>query len=417
MLFSKLLFNSKININSGSATKGLGFLLKANYIEPVGSGFYSFLNLGFRSIQKIENIIRDELNKIGCQEILMNVMQPKSLWEDSGRYDSYNPPLFKLKDIHDKDLVVAPTHEELITKIVKKRAVSYRHLPIKIFQIQVKFRNELRAKTGILRLREFLMKDLYSFHGDLKDLNIFYDEVLNAYSNIFKRIGFVNFKKVLAYNGSIGGSSSYEFIAEAEAGEDKILACSSCDYAINKELLDAQSRSINVCPNCNKKLIEKKGIELGHIFKLDDLYSKKLAGTFIDKDGTSKPYIMGCYGIGISRILGAIAEVNFDESGLIMPKSIAPYSVYLSFIEDSVKKDCDKIYRELLANNIDVLYDDRSYVSIGEKFFDADLIGFPFRVIVSKKTGSNKVELKLRREEGSTQILLFKKALSLIQKE
>ncbi len=395
MRLSNFLFNSKNISVSGDISKGLANLLKANYVEQVGSGFFSYLNFGLRSIKKIEDIIRDELNKIGAQEIFLNALQPRSLWDKTGRYETYNPPLFKLTDLHGKDLVLAPTHEELITKIVAKKSLSYKSLPISLFQIQTKFRNELRAKTGILRLREFIMKDLYSFHSSYEDLEKFYERVVDAYFNIFRRCGLSKVIKALASTGSIGGSFSHEFLVEAEVGEDKVKVCLNCNQAVNIEYAEVGE----TCNECGKDFEIKKAIELGHTFKLGDLYSKKCQSYFIDSDGNKKPYIMGCYGIGVGRILGVLAEIYCDDKGLIMPSAVAPYKAYLTFTEKQYKKKTDKIYKELIHRNIDVLYDDRDDVSIGEKFYDADLIGLPYRLIISKRTGSQ-VELKLRTDKS-----------------
>lgn len=393
MKLTNFLFNSKTVSVSNKFSKGVNFLLKANYIEQVGTGLFSYLNFGLRAIKKIENIIRDELYKLGAQEVLLNALQPRTIWEKSDRYKSYNPPLFKLKDLHGKDLVLAPTHEELITEIVAKKNLSYKSLPLSLFQIQTKFRNELRAKSGILRLREFIMKDLYSFHSCEEDLERFYDMVVNAYYNIFKRCGLGKVIKALAPTGSIGGFFSHEFLIEAEVGEDRVKVCESCKYAINAEHKEIG----DICEKCGKAFEIKKVIELGHTFKLGDLYSKKCQSYFIDQSGLKKPYIMGCYGIGVSRILGTLAEIYYDNKGLIMPLAVAPYQAYLTFTDYKYKEITDKIYQELLVNNIEVLYDDRLNVSIGEKFYDADLIGLPYRLVVSKKTAGS-VELKLRSD-------------------
>lgn len=412
MKFSQILFNSKIKVPKEEISKGAKLLFKANYIEKLGSGIYTYLHFGFKSLKKIENIIREEMGKIGAFEILMPSLHPKFLWEESGRFKTYEPPLFKVRDIHKKILVLAPTHEELITKIAKKRILSYKDLPIKVFQIQVKYRNELRAKSGILRTREFIMKDLYSFHSSSKDLDKFYKQVINSYKKIFKRCGLKNLKVVEASTGPIGGSESHEFMEISKIGEDKILSCKNCGFTYNQELQEQNSLK---CKRCNKNIEQIKGIELGHTFKLGTLYAEKLEGYFIDKYDKKKPYIMGCYGIGIGRILGALAENYNDKNGLIFEKEVAPYEVYLTFIEKEKKDFAEKIYNNLLKEKIEVLYDDRIDKTPGEKFFDADLIGIPHRLVVSKKT-KNKIELKLRKENKPKGTFATKEILKILKK-
>lgn len=411
MRLTNFLFNSKTVGATNQLSKGLENLLKANYVEQVGSGLFSYLNFGLRTIKKIESIIRDELYKIGAQEILLNALQPRGLWDKSGRYETYNPALFKLKDLHDKDLVLAPTHEELITEIIAKKNLSYKSLPMSLFQIQTKFRNELRAKTGILRLREFIMKDLYSFHSSYDDLERFYEKVIDTYHRIFARCGLARTIKALAPTGSIGGLFSHEFHIEAEIGEDTVKLCRRCNYAVNAEYTKIGKN----CDKCGQNFEVKKAIELGHTFKLGDLYSKKCQSYFVDRNGLKKPYIMGCYGIGVSRILGALAEIYHDNRGLTMPLAVAPYEAYLTYTEDQYKQTTDEIYKKLMQNNIDVLYDDRSNVSIGEKFYDADLIGLPYRLIISKKTGK-KIELKLRTDKLPEGIYVFGELLKILKR-
>lgn len=331
-------------------------LLRGDFIDQLIAGVYSFLPLGWRVHNKIENIIREEMNAIGGQEIFMPTLQPKALWEETGRWEHMDPPLFKLKDQHKKDLALGPTHEEVITDLVRKRVESYKDLPFALYQIQNKFRNETRPTGGLLRAREFVMKDLYSFHVSEQDLERYYSKVQKAYIKIFKRCG-LKIVPVKADSGTIGGSLSHEFISV-------------------------------------------KKIESGHTFDLGTKYSKAMDATFIDKEGKKKPIVMGCYGIGVGRLMTAIIEVYHDKKGIIWPESVAPFDVHLIAM-DGVKKEADKLYNDLIKKDIDVLYDDRSETA-GVKLVESDLIGIPTRVVISEKTlKKDSVEIKKRKERGA----------------
>ena len=338
------------------------------------------------------------------QEVLMPVLQPKENWQKTGRWQSLDI-LFKVKGSGDKEYALGPTHEEVVSPLAKKIIFSYRDLPLSVFQIQTKFRDELRAKSGILRTREFLMKDLYSFHATQEDLDEYYDKLIKVYSNIFEKCGIgKNTYQTLASGGSFSKYSD-EFQTITDAGEDIIYICKKCKLAINKEIKSENS----VCPKCNgKEFDEKKAVEVGNIFKLGNKYSLPFDLKFRDKDGSEKSVIMGCYGIGLGRLMGAIVEVNHDEKGIIWPKSVSPFLAHLITIENSKKVNsaADKIYDNLQKNKIDVLYDDRQDKSAGEKFAEADLIGIPYRIVISEKTvKSGSVEVK---ERGKNQAKLVK---------
>jgi len=308
-----------------------------------------------------------------------------------------SPPLFKLQDVHQKDLALGSTHEEVITDLARKRIKSWRDMPLYLFQIQTKFRNEIRATGGLLRTREFVMKDLYSFNSSEKEAEEFYQKVKKAYFKIFRRCGLKTIS-VEAVSGTIGGKFSNEFMVEAEIGENKCLLCKKCDFAANIE----KTGEIKVCPECGCKLETKNYIEVGHIFYLGDDYSKKMSAFFVDKDGKSKLILMGCYGIGLGRLMASIVEVNHDEKGIIWPKEVAPFKVHLIRIEnsDKAKRVSEKIYQNLQKDEIEVLYDDRTDKTPGEKFAEADLIGIPVRLVLSEKTLSkNSVEIKKRNEK------------------
>ncbi|MFH1643142.1 MAG: proline--tRNA ligase [Patescibacteria group bacterium] len=358
-------------------------LLRGDFISQLTSGVYSFLPLGMRVYRKIESIVREEMEALGAQEIFMPSLIPQQLWLETKRWTEIDPPLFQVKDRHNKLYGLGPTHEEVVTDLVRQRVKSYKDLPFSVFQIQNKFRNEMRAQGGLLRTREFIMKDLYSFHKNEKEVEVFYEKVKKAYFNILKRVG-LNPICVAADSGTIGGSFSNEFMIVAEVGEDKILVCPKCKFSSNIE----KSGMIKNCPNCKTVLEVKKAIEVGHIFILGTKYSEAMKANFTDEKGETKPIIMGCYGIGLPRLLSAIVEVNNDERGIIWPQNIAPFQVHLLSTAENKKVESatEKLYNELKKANIEVLYDDRNDKSFGEKLFDSDLIGIPWRVVVSEKT-------------------------------
>ena len=333
----------------------------------------------------------------------MPVLQPKENWQKTGRWETLDI-LFKIKGGNDKEYALGPTHEEVVSPLAKKIVFSYKDLPFYLFQIQTKFRNELRAKSGILRTREFLMKDLYSFHATQEDIDNYYEKMLKVYFNIFKECGiYRGGKNPLTYRTLASGGSfakySDEFQTVTEAGEDIIYICKKCLTAINKEIIGENKN----CPNCKASdWEEKKAIEVGNIFKLGTKYSLPFDLKFKDKDGREKPVIMGCYGIGLSRLMGAIVETNHDDKGIIWPKEVAPFLVHLIEIKSSrskVKSISEKIYADLQKEKIEVLYDDRQDKSVGEKFAEADLLGIPYRVVISEKTlAKNCVEVKERNK-------------------
>jgi len=373
-------------------------LLRGFFIEQLTSGVWNFLPLGLRVHKKIENIIREEMNKIGGQEIYLPVLQPKEIWQKTGRWEKMEPPLFKLKDRHNKDLALGPTHEEVITLLVKKYIQSYKDLPFALYQIQAKFRNEMRSTGGLLRTREFMMKDLYSFHPDKKDLDRYYQKVLEAYKRIYRRCE-LSAIALEAETGPIGGSESHEFLVLANSGEDRILICQKCGWKNKEEKVGKREK----CPKCNKEIIIKNGIEVGHTFKLGTKYSQVFDLNYLDKDSKKQLVQMGCYGIGLGRLMATIVEVHHDENGIIWPESVAPFKYHLLVLdqkEKKVKKIADEVYEKLIKVGEEVLYDDRD-ISVGIKLKDADLIGIPNRLVISKKTGS-KIEVKKRNKRKST---------------
>lgn len=354
--------------------------------------------LGYEVHKKVEKIIREEMNAIGGQELFLPSLQPKEIWLKTGRWEKMDPPLFKIKDRHDKEFALGSTHEEVITDLVKNYIQSYKDLPKALYQIQTKFRNEMRFNGGLLRTREFIMKDLYSFHCDENDLGKFFDKVLTAYDKVFKRCG-LDAVRSEASGGVFTKEKTYEFQAISEVGEDRIIYCPKCKWAANLEVSPLKEN--DSCPKCKGKLIKANSIELGHTFRLGERYSKAFGLEFLDKNGKKKPVVMGCYGIGLGRLMATIVEANNDEKGIIWPKEVAPFLVHLIQIESSkkVKNASQKLYDNLKKENIEVLYDDREDKSAGEKFAEADLIGIPYRIVVSERTlKSNSVEMKERRK-------------------
>ncbi|HEY3374070.1 MAG TPA: proline--tRNA ligase [Candidatus Aquicultor sp.] len=518
-------------------------LLRAGLIRKVAAGIYTFLPLGYRTLKKIENIIREEMDRIAAQEILMSALQPADIWKQSGRWFQYGPEMMRLEDRNGREFALGPTHEELVTALVKDEVRSYRQLPLTLYQIQVKFRDEIRPRFGLMRGREFIMKDAYSFGRDMEDLRCVYKNMYSAYSRTFARCG-LDFRAVDASSGLIGGKVSQEFMVLADSGEDTIFYCDSCDYAasqdvattklaepsteeikkaevvstpgqksieevstflgipsdklvktliyksggevvavlirgdrdVNEEKLgkalgttdfrllagmewqdypeliqgyvgpaglkgikliadneisvmrnfvvgankeNAHLTNVNIgedfqvdewfdvkivktgdaCPGCDGSLIGVKGIEVGHIFQLGTKYSEAMDATFTDEEGRQKPYIMGSYGIGVSRTVAAAIEQNHDESGIIWPISIAPYEVevvVLNYDKTDQQELADRIYEQLGESGVEVVIDDR-VESAGKKFADADLIGIPVQVVIGARTlKSGNAEVKIR---------------------
>jgi prolyl-tRNA synthetase len=544
MRLSRLFGKTMRQAPSEADTENHRLLLRAGLIQQLAAGVYSYLPLGWRVLRKIEQIIREEMDVAGGQELMMPALQPIEIWEASGRREAFGDNLFVLKDRRDRYLALGPTHEEITVELFKRHVQSYRDLPILIYQIQTKFRDEPRARGGIIRLREFKMKDLYSFDADWDALDVSYQKMLRAYKNVFDRCG-VPTVVVQAHSGAIGGRDNQEFMYLCDVGEDEVVLCESCGYAANTEKAeirkrqaepeeplpveeistpgiktieelthflgippwktlkavfysaggqpvfvairgdlevnetklchvlgvdelrlmddreveaaglvagsasprglqgvrvvaddsapgspnlvagankpDAHLRNVNYgrdwsadvvadialardgdpCPSCGSKLRRDRGIEMGHIFKLGTVYSEKLGATYLDRQGVSRPAVMGSYGIGLERLLAAVVEANHDDKGIIWPASLAPFDAHLvalSTDRPGVAEAADHLYADLQAAGVDVLYDDREE-SPGVKFNDADLLGMPLRITVSPRTLEKaSAELKGRRE-------------------
>jgi prolyl-tRNA synthetase len=545
MRISKLFGKTQKETPAEAETASHRLLLRAGMINQVAAGVYSYLPLGWRALKKIAGIIRDEMDKAGGQELMMPVLQPLELWQETGRDKAFGKGLFTLFDRRERQLVLGPTHEEVITQLVSHNVQSYRDLPLMLYQIQTKFRDEPRPRGGLIRVREFSMKDLYSFDTDEEGLDESYNKMLQAYQNIYSRCGLPSLT-VEADSGAIGGKDSHEFMVVTEDGEDEVIYCEKCKYAANVEKAQsvkgrieggkplpkeevatpgagsieevagffkipeshtlkavfyiadgklvfvvvrgdtevneiklknalgcvdlrfatedeviqagivagaaspigikgfkiiaddsitlganfvagankpethlknvnyprdfevdiitdiAQAHAGEECPRCSGKLSSTRGIEVGHVFKLGTFLSQKLGALFIDAEGASRPIIMGCYGIGLDRLLAAVIELHHDDKGIIWPLSVAPYQIYLCALhpeDPDVAAAAEKLYHDLEAQGLEVLFDDRNE-SPGVKFNDADLLGIPIRVTVSPRTlEKSSAEIKKRSEK------------------
>ncbi|MCK9573763.1 MAG: proline--tRNA ligase [Candidatus Omnitrophica bacterium] len=362
-------------------------LLKGSFLYMISSGIYSYLPLGYRVLENISNIIRKHMNSNGAQELLMSALQPIEMWQKTGRDQVLSEVMFKFKDRKNRTLVLGPTHEEEVTEIVKKHISSYKQLPCILYQIQTKFRDETRPRFGIVRSCEFIMKDAYSFDVDEAGLAVNYDRMLSAYQAIFKECG-LNFIMTEADPGAMGGNVSHEFMVPAEIGEDVLCHCEKCDRHF---------KDMSNCPDCEAKLKERRMIEIGHIFKLGTKYSSAQEALFLDNTGTRKPVIMGCYGIGVSRLLSAIVETNYDEKGIMWPKAISPFDAEIVCLDEKLLAQAATLSETLEASGFKVLLDERSEPA-GVKFNDAYLLGNPHIVIIGKNyANSKKIDLEIRK--------------------
>ena len=537
-------------------------MLRAGLMRKMAAGIYNYMPLGLKVIENVKNIVREEMNNAGAQEFLASALIPAELWQESGRWDAYGAEMFRLKDRHNRDFCLGPTHEEVFTDIVRNEIKSYKQLPLNLYQIQTKYRDERRPRFGVMRSREFIMKDGYSFDKDQEGLDLAYEKMRKAYVNIFNRCG-LDAKAVAADSGAIGGSGSAEFMVKSEVGEDDVVFCTACDYAANiekapstpehaekEELMEVEKvetpavksiedlakffecspkkiaktlifqaddkvvavvlrgdreanevkianaigevielemaseeavkeatgaavgfagpmgikvdmllvdqevanmynfiiganetdmhlknvnygrdfegvvgdfRNVTIgekCPECGKEITISRGTEVGHIFKLGTKYSESMGATFIDEDGKAKPFIMGCYGIGVTRTVASIIEQHNDENGIIWPLEVAPYHV--SVIPANVKNEeqatkAEEIYNELRKMGVEALLDDRKERA-GVKFKDSELMGIPMRITVGKMIGEGQVEFKLRNG-GEVETLSIEEVYNRVREE
>lgn len=385
-------------------------MIRAGMIRQTASGIYSWLPLGLKVLRNIENIVKDEINKAGGLEILMPTIQPKELWVESGRYDDYGKEMLRIKDRHERDILYGPTHEEVVTDIFRKNVTSYKDLPKNLYQIHWKFRDEIRPRFGVMRGREFLMKDGYSFDIDKESARKTYDLMYETYFKIFRRLGLQPIA-LRADTGAIGGDLSHEFHILADTGESAIYydkkfdeLSQSADFNVREmQKIYAMADEMHVQENCPipaDQLASRRGIEVGHIFNFGEKYSKAMDASVTGPSGEKIYPNMGSYGIGVSRLVGAIIEASHDDAGIIWPNAVAPFQVMLINLkpeDENCAKVCDELYQKYQARNVDVLYDDTKG-SVGQKLSVADLIGVPTQVVVGPKGVANgKVEVKERK--------------------
>ncbi len=433
--FSKLFIPTTKENPSDAVLPSHQFLVRGGFINQQGAGLYNFLPLGKIVLEKIRTIVKEELDDAGCNEVQLSFVTPMGLWDRSGRADDMGKEMLRIKDRHDNDFVLSPTNEEAIVELVKNRVKSYKELPVNLYQINTKFRDEARPRYGLLRGREFLMKDAYSFHASTEDMIREFDLMEETYKKIFTRLG-LDFRVVQADSGAIGGSGSKEFHVLANSGEDTILVCKDCDYGANIETIfedenevdnlnelsyeQLQEKDVTQKCSCGGKLSFKKGIEVGHIFQLGDKYSSALEATFQDENGKPKAFEMATFGIGVSRLVASIIEQNYDENGCIWTKSTTPY--FVDIIVSNAKKEDElsvgiDIYNQLKEKNISVILDDRKEKkhTFGFKMGDFKLIGFPYAIVVGKQLKDGLVEIVDRKTLEKQEVEIDKVIQTLVE--
>ncbi len=384
-------------------------LARGGFVYKNSAGIYSYLPLGWRVIRAISQIVREEMDAVGGQELLMPALHDKHYLKATGRWDVDVVYKVIAGDEKEPSFNISWTHEEVLAEIAAKYVNSYKDLPFAAYQIQTKFRHEPRAKSGMLRGREFLMKDLYSFHASEADLYDYYAKVAEAYRKVFVRCGLTAYY-TLAAGGDFTIDNTNEFQVISNVGEDTIYVCKKCGYAENKEV--STLKKGDACPKCDGTIEEEKAVEVGNIFPLGTKYSKAFGLTFTDEKGVKKDVVMGSYGIGISRLMGVIVEQYHDAKGIIWPAAVAPFEAHVLALGGA---DGAGVYHALQTHGVQVLYDDRD-ASAGEKFADADLIGIPWRIVVSPKVGEGKVEIKGRADDHA-QTMTLEEALKKMRKE
>ena len=403
--FTKTLRNAPKDETARSAQ----YLIRAGYVFKEMAGVYDFLPLGLRTLKNIEQIIREEMNKIGAEEVQLSTLQNPELWDKTGRWSDQEVDIwFKTELSAGGELGLAPTHEEPITNLMKTYIKSYKDLPVFAYQFQTKFRNELRAKSGIMRTREFLMKDMYSFCADEETHNEFYHKAEQAYKNVYERVGLGDFTHQTFASGGIFAKFSHEFQTELPVGEDKIYFNDDKSIVLNEEVVLPEV--LDEFKVKKEDLKTTNAAEVGNIFTLKYKYSEPLGLNFDDKDGKEHTVFMGCYGIGVSRVMGVIAEKFADDKGLVWPENIAPYKYYIV----AIGEEGDKIATELESKNKETaLFDDRD-ARVGEKFADSELMGIPYRIVISDKTlAEGKVEWT-ERKSGETKLLTLEELKSIL---
>lgn len=403
---SQLFTKTKKEVPAEEVARNAQLLIKAGYVYKEMAGVYAYLPLGLKVLENLKQIVREEMNSVGGQEIIMTSLQKKDLWERTDRWDDKNVDVwFKSALKNGTEVGFGWSHEEPITDMMKHYLTSYRDLPAYVYQFQTKLRNELRAKSGIMRGREFVMKDMYSYSLDAASHDVFYNSVIDAYKRVFDRVGLGDSTYVTFASGGAFTEFSHEFQTITDAGEDVIYINKEKNIAINEEVLtDSTLKELGITRD---ELEEVKTAEVGNIFNFGTVKSEQLGLTITDAQGNNVPVHLGSYGIGITRLMGVLVEHFSDKNGLVWPKEVAPFSVHLVSLcrEDSDKAKAEALYESLIADGFDVLYDDREDVRPGQKFADSDLIGIPVRVVISPKTiEAGQLEVK-KRTEANAQIV------------
>lgn len=401
-------------------------MLRAGMVRQTGAGLYNWLPLGINVLRKIENIVREEMNKAGAVEILMPTIQPAELWQESGRYDDYGKEMLRVTDRHDRNMLFGPTAEEVVTDIFRNNVKSYKDLPLNLYNIQWKFRDEIRPRFGVMRGREFLMKDSYSFDLDKESARETYNIMYEAYLKTFKRLGLTAIP-VRADNGAIGGDMSHEFQVLAETGESEVFYDAEFEKLIEEDQVDIaklhslyaaadEMHNVNNCPVPSDRLKNKRGVEVGHIFNFGTKYTASMNASVLDAEGKKTFPNMGSYGIGVSRLVAAIIESSHDDNGIIWPESVAPFKsglINLRGKDEACSKYCDEVYAHLQKAGVDVLYDDTKD-SAGKKFASMDLIGLPWQLAIGPRSiESGKIEIK-NRKTGEKQDLSLAETIKLL---
>lgn len=401
MLQSKLFTKTRKEAPADEVSKNAELLTRGGFIHKEMAGVYSYLPLGLRVLNKIETIIREEMNALGATEMIMTGLQKKEVWEKVGRWnDDVVDVWFKTKLKDGIELGLGFTHDEQLVNLLTEYISSYNDLPLYVYQIQTKFRNELRAKSGIMRGREFVMKDLYSFNRTQEDLDTFYEEIKKAYMKVYTRCGIGHRTYVTFASGGTFSQYSHEFQTVSEAGEDTIYVAEDKGIAINEEVLnDDVLKELGIE---KKDLVLKKSVEVGNIFKQGTKYTDPFGLQYQDEKGEKQSIYMGGYGIGVTRLMGTVVEVLGDDKGIIWPEEIAPFKLHLLVLgeDEAVMKEARRVYDSLVGSGVEVLFDDRVGMTAGEKFADADLLGMPYRAVVSARSmKEGGIEIKKRTEE------------------
>jgi prolyl-tRNA synthetase len=395
---SKLFPKTRKEPPKGAESINHKLLVRAGFMDQLMAGSWTLLPLGWRVVTKINQIIREEMNTVGGQEMLMPLLHPKAVWNETGRWEKAKEVMYQFKDMRGKEFALSFTHEEIVMDLLRKNIKSYQDLPVSVYHFSTKFRNEVRAKSGILRGREFMMKDLYSAHTTEEDMLLYYNKVKDAYIKIFRRLGF-EVRVTQAPGGVFTDSNTHEFQVIAENGEDTIFYCDKCEWGVNVESF--KGKEGGKCKECGKgKIVKAKSIEVGNIFPLGTWYAEKMGMNYVDEKGKKKPVWFASYGIGPTRVMGTLVEVSHDKKGIVWYPQVAPFGAHLLEVGSGkleVRQKTKKVYEKLTKAGVEVLWDDRE-VGAGEKFNDADLIGIPVRLVISEKTG-DKIEWEERSKE------------------